>query len=132
MADQVNPTGSLAPGLSQTQLMAARPQPAQETPRAAKTADAGLKGQESRPTAESAATLDTAVKEFMDYLRQSRSDLMFQVDESSGHTYFKIVNAQTKAVIRQVPSEEILAMARKLRELVNPKGASGVLMDREG
>ena len=32
----------------------------------------------------------------------------------------------------QVPSEELLAMARKLREFAEEMGASGVLLDKEG
>lgn len=132
MADQVNPTGSLVPGLPLTLLAAVKPQAAQEKPRAAKPADPAPKGTESRRTDASAENLDTAVTLFKDYLEQSQSDLMFQVDESSGRTYFKILDATTKEVIRQVPSEEVLAMARKLRELATPKGAKGVLVDKEG
>ena len=132
MADQVNPTGSLVPGLPLTLLATVKSQPAQEKSRAAKPADPAPKGTESRRTDASAENLDTAVNMFKGYLEQSQSDLMFQVDESSGRTYFKILDAATKEVIRQVPSEEVLAMARKLREMATPKGATGVLVDKEG
>lgn len=132
MVDQVNPTGSLAPVLSLTLPVAVKPPPAQEKPRANKAADPAPQGPEAQPADQSSKALDTAIKEFKQYLQQSNSDLMFQVDESSGRTYFKVVDANTKEVIRQVPSEEILAMARKLRELANPKTAPGVLVDKEG
>ena len=132
MVDQVNPTGNLAAALPLTSTVAARPPSAQEKPRATKPADPAPKGPDGQPADQSAKALDTAVKEFQDYFTQSQSDLSFQVDESSGHTYFKIVNSATKEVIRQVPSEEILAMARKLRELADPKSAPGVLVDKEG
>ena len=60
-----------------------------------------------------------------------KSWYVFQYDKDSGLTYFKIVSAKTGEVIRQVPAEEIITMARKLRELANPKDAQGVLMDQE-
>jgi flagellar protein FlaG len=109
-----------------------KPQAIQEKPRAAKAADPAPKGPENRRTEESAKALDTAVQDVKAYLREFQSDLLFQVDESTGHTFFKVVDAKTQEVIRQVPSEEILAMARKLRELASPKEASGVLVDKEG
>ncbi len=132
MVDQVSPTGSLAPVLSLTLPVAAKPPTAQEKPRANQAADPAPKGPEGQPVDQSAKALDTAIKEFKQYLQQSQSDLMFQVDESSGRTFFKVVDANTKEVIRQVPSEEILAMARKLRELADPKTAPGGLVDKEG
>ena len=130
MADQVNPMGSLAPSLPLTLQAATQAPQVQEKPKPSRPATPPPQeaGRGDVPT----ESLESAVKAFEDYLKQSPSDLMFKVDESSGRTYFKIVDAVTKDVIRQVPSEEILAMARKLRELANPKTASGVLVDREG
>lgn len=132
MADQVNPTGSLAPVLSLIPVLKARPSSVQEKPLATKPADSALKGAEEPRTDASAKALDAAAQEVKDYFQQSQSELMFQVDKSSGRTYFKIVDARTKEVIRQVPSEEFLAMARKLREITTSKGAPGVLVDKEG
>jgi flagellar protein FlaG len=132
MVDQVNPTGSLAPGTSLTFVAISRPQPVQDKPKAAKPAEAPSQEAGDGRGESAPATLDAAVQAFSEYLRQSKSDLVFQTDASSGKTYFKIVDSKTQEVIRQVPSEEILAMARKLRELANPKGAQGVLVDREG
>jgi flagellar protein FlaG len=77
-------------------------------------------------------TLGAAVQDVKNYLQQLPSELQFGVDKGSGSFYFKVVNPATREVIRQVPSEEVLAMARKLREFANPKTASGVLMDKEG
>lgn len=132
MADQVNPIGGLAPGLPLTILAAAKPQPVPEKPRPARPAEARPARPEEEGAAPAGPALESAAQAFAAFLQQSRSDLSFQVDESTGRTYFKVVDSKTQEVIRQVPSEEILAMARKLRELGDPKGASGVLMDEEG
>ncbi len=132
MADQVIPTGSLAPPLPVTALAVPRPLP-QERDRAPKTAEIRVpKGTEDRSVDPSAKTTATALEELQAFLKQTRSELSFQVDESSGRTIFKLINPDTREVIRQVPSEEILAMARKLRALATPKGAPGVLVDKEG
>lgn len=133
MADQVTPAGGLAPGLPLTILVAtAKPQQVPERPRPSRPVEPQPVLREEGDGEASGPALESAVKAFEAFLQQSRSDLQFQVDESTGRTYFKVVDSKTQEVIRQVPSEEILAMARKLRELVDPRDASGVLMDREG
>ena len=132
MADQVNPVGGLAPGLSLPILAAIKPQPPPDKPRPARPVGDPSQRSEGEPAEASGPALDSAVKAFQAFLQQNQSDLSFQVDESTGRTYFKLVDSKTKEVIRQVPSEEILAMARKLRDLGDPRGASGVLVDEEG
>jgi flagellar protein FlaG len=133
MVDQVNPTGSLAPVLILTPQVATRPQPVQDTSVPVNPARPQPTRLEGGPAPASGPSLDSAVQQVKDFFQQSQSQqLQFQVDPSSGETVFKIVDPQTKEVIRQVPSEDILAMARKLRELDQSKGASGVLVDKEG
>jgi uncharacterized FlaG/YvyC family protein len=75
--------------------------------------------------------LDEAVKSLQDYIKPQEV-ITLQVDKESGQPYVKIVNAQTKQLILQIPSAQVLAMARKLQEMATPQGASGVLVDQEG
>ena len=131
MADQVNPLGSLAAGILPTLQVAAKP-PAPANPNPAKVADSQPKGPEERPADVSAKTLDKAAQKLKEYFQSSQSDLKFSVDNDTGDVVFKIINATTQEVIRQVPSEEVLVMAHKLRGLSKPQDASGVLMDKEG
>lgn len=132
MADQVNSIGGLAPGLPLTILAAVKPQPVPEKSRSARPVEPQSKRLEGEGAPPAGPALESAAKAFQAFLQQAQSDLSFQVDESTGRTYFKLVDSKTKEVIRQVPSEEILAMARKLRDLGDPRGASGVLVDEEG
>lgn len=143
MADQVNPLGSLAPGLPPTPPVPTVPATAARLPsvpettlRPSLTQAADHQGPDgkgpSAPGVSSEQTLGAAVQDVKNYLQQLSSELQFGVDKGSGSFYFKVVNPATREVIRQVPSEEVLAMARKLREFANPKTASGVLMDKEG
>jgi flagellar protein FlaG len=126
MADQVNPVGSLAAGTLQ---VIAKPPPTSEKTQTVKTADSQPKQQEGRSLDVSGQNLDAATKSIQDYLKNSQSDLKFSVDKDSGRPVFQIINASTHEVIRQVPSEEVLAMAHKLEKLANPQNSSGVLMD---
>ena len=135
MADQVNPLGTLAPGLPPASPVAAAtvtrvpsgPDPT--TPRPVTPAPG-----QGVPTAppSSPAALQGAAQDVQKYLPKASSELQFDVDKSTGRFLFKVINPVTKEVIYQVPSEEVLAMARKLRELDQPKGAAGVLVDKEG
>jgi len=143
MADQVNPTGGLAPGLSVALLLAANTKPAQDKTKAASVADTAVstsevfsipsddkKGNDSRTS--SSPVPSSAVEQLNSYLQRSGTDLKFKVDQATGRTVFKIVSQNNGEVLLQVPSEEMLSMARKLRELTEQMDASGVLLDREG
>lgn len=45
------------------------------------------------------------------------SDLKFDVDKDSGERVVKVIDQATKEVIRQIPSEEMLSIARSLDKL---------------
>lgn len=62
----------------------------------------------------------------------SQTELKLQVDVGSGRTVFQVVQQSTGAVVLQVPSEEVLGMSRRVRELESQPGAPGALVDREG
>lgn len=63
----------------------------------------------------SRAELEVAVKKMQDYATQIISrDLSFSVDEASGETVIRVVDPETDEVVRQIPSEEVLRIARSL------------------
>jgi len=65
-------------------------------------------------------------------LKLANSSLEFKVDKSTGISYFKIVDATTGQVVRQVPSADVLAMAQKLQDFSDHKDPAGILLDQEG
>jgi flagellar protein FlaG len=132
MADHVNPMVSSASGLPSVLLAAAAPRSAPDKPRPVKIADSQPKEPGSRPTAISADTPQTAMEQLNGYLQEAGSELQFRVDPGTDRTFFRLVSASTGEVLLQVPSEEMLAMARSLRALDKQMGASGVLMNKEG
>jgi flagellar protein FlaG len=58
--------------------------------------------------------LDQAVKAVNDFVQSANNSLQFSVDEGSGKTVVKVIDIATKEVIKQFPSEEMLAIAKAL------------------
>ena len=58
--------------------------------------------------------IDQAVQQIQSYLNDSQRQLRFQVDADSGRTIVTVVNPETKEVIRQIPGDEVLKLARAM------------------
>lgn len=58
--------------------------------------------------------VDQAMKDVKQALPLQARNLQFSIDEDTGKTVVKVVDPTTKEVIRQIPSEEILAIAKAL------------------
>ena len=61
--------------------------------------------------------LRDAVQRANETVQVLRSNLQFTVDEATGVDVVKFIDIKTKEVIRQIPSEEMLALARRLDEI---------------
>jgi flagellar protein FlaG len=61
------------------------------------------------------------MRKLSETLAAAQRNLTFRVDEGSGRTVITVVDASTHEVIRQIPSEEVLALSRAL------EAASGLL-----
>lgn len=59
-------------------------------------------------------TIEEAVKKVNEFVKPINNSLSFNLDEESGQTVIKVVDLTTKEVIRQIPSEEMLAIAKAL------------------
>ena len=58
--------------------------------------------------------LDSAVKAANDFVSSVNSSLEFSVDKETDRFVVKVVDINTKEVIRQIPSEEMLNIAKAL------------------
>ena len=65
----------------------------------------------------SAEAVKQAARQINDFLRSSASDVEFSVDDESSHVVVRVVDSQTKQVIRQMPSEEMLAISHSLDQM---------------
>jgi flagellar protein FlaG len=55
-----------------------------------------------------------AVKEIRQNVGGNSTNLQFTVDEASGRTIVSVIDSETRQVVRQIPSEEIMRMARAM------------------
>ncbi|WP_374277833.1 flagellar protein FlaG [Azonexus sp.] len=58
--------------------------------------------------------LEKATKEMNDFVQTINSSIEFSVDKDTGSTVVKVIDTATKDVLRQIPSEEMLAIARAI------------------
>jgi len=56
-------------------------------------------------------------RQINDFLKSSASEVQFTVDGESDRVVVRIVDTQTNKVIRQMPSEEMLAVSKSLDKL---------------
>ncbi len=66
--------------------------------------------------------LDHSVRNLNDFVQSVKRNLQFSIDNDSGRTVVKVVDADTDKVIRQIPSDEVLAMAKRLEEQAGEPG----------
>ena len=64
-----------------------------------------------------AEQVKAAVEHINKFVQAFSNDVTFAVDEDTGIQVVKVVDTKTKDVIRQFPSEEILAIAKALDQL---------------
>lgn len=64
----------------------------------------------------SAAEVREAARKAQEVLQSKSNSLVFSLDKDSGKTVVKVVDSATDEVIRQFPSEEMLALAKSLEE----------------
>ncbi|PID42455.1 MAG: flagellar biosynthesis protein FlaG [Proteobacteria bacterium] len=60
--------------------------------------------------------LEKAVTRLNDYIQSVQRDLHFNVDDDSGRMVVKVVDRNTNEVVRQIPDEVALNMARNLHQ----------------
>ena len=65
---------------------------------------------------QSLGNVETAVAKINDYVQSIQRDLQFTVDEDLDKTVVKVVDGHSGELIRQIPGEVFLELARKLNE----------------
>ncbi len=61
--------------------------------------------------------LEEAVKAVNDFLKPINNALQFNIDDETGKTIVKVVDATTNELIRQFPSEEMLSIAKAIDQM---------------
>jgi len=61
--------------------------------------------------------LQAAMKEVQEQVRNSAQNLQFSLDDETGKTVVRVVDAENGEVIRQIPSEELMAIAKSIGQM---------------
>jgi flagellar protein FlaG len=69
-----------------------------------------------------AEDIEGTVRRLNELMAERERSLSFRVDELSGRTVITVLDVTTQEIVRQIPSEEVLALARALEK-------SGALLD---
>lgn len=85
---------------------------------------------------QSAEQIQQATRDISDYIQSVSRSLNISVDGDLGTTVIQVVDAETEELVRQIPAEEILQIARFLSEQQasadNADSVRGLLIDQEG
>lgn len=82
-----------------------------------KTHEKSYPGVPDRSNKAPAEELARAVNQLNGYMEETHRSLRFSVDDDSGRTIVRVIDTENDEVIRQIPSEEMLALIRHFNEV---------------
>ena len=103
---QFNTAPPPAPGSRET--VSPPPRRAPELPAQAAQAPAAPPGVEP---------IRQAARQINDFLKSAKADVEFSVDSESNHVVVRVVDSQTRQVIRQIPSEDMIALSKSMEQM---------------
>lgn len=102
-------------GSSQRPFVAHTPAPGTPTTSSATGQDSkGTGTSRPKPGKEELLAITKTVN---DFVKPLNSTLQFNIDDSTGLTVVKVIDTDTKEVIKQIPSEDMLALAKALDQI---------------
>ena len=110
-----NEVGMFKPVLPQ----AAQTSPTAPVERAQRPAAVGQgleRAKEAEKAEEANESIDGVVSDLNKLVRDLQRELQFSVDRESGETVIKVVDRETDEVLRQIPSDEVMRLRKRLEE----------------
>jgi flagellar protein FlaG len=101
------------------------------TPESGKRQIVSTDGKALPPTGQAEVTQEEiaeAVRDISTYMQSMSRELQFQLDDSSATTVITVTDPETSEVVRQIPTEEVVAIARYIAEIA-PDPLRGLLVD---
>jgi flagellar protein FlaG len=84
------------------------------SPTATTVAAAPRPSQVEQSTAPSREVVDQAARRIEDFVKSVGRSLSFSVESGTGHSVLRVVNPNSGEVIRQLPAEETMRIARSI------------------
>jgi flagellar protein FlaG len=114
MISQVNASGSNPSAVAQS---AAGNRPVATDAAQAQSAPVEMPGNTAQAATPDAEQVKQAVQHINNVVKSMNSGLKFSVDDATGIRVVQVVDTQTKDVIRQIPTQEVLDIAKALDKL---------------
>ena len=73
--------------------------------------------------------LEKVVSQLNAYIQNTQRDVDFSVDDSTGRVVVRVIDSESEQVIRQIPSEDMLAISRHLIESLETEQPKGFLIE---
>ena len=73
--------------------------------------------------------LEKVVSQLNAYIQNTQRDVDFSVDDATGRVVVRVIDSVSEEVIRQIPSEEMLAISRHLVESLETEQPKGFLIE---
>lgn len=93
------------------------------------TVAVGVAEVEAEKAEVSQEALEEAVSQLKAYVQNAQRDMDFSVDDVTGRVVVKVIDSESKELIRQIPSEEMLAISRHLAETLEVDAPKGFLIE---
>jgi flagellar protein FlaG len=121
-----NPVDSKSSGFPALQMMSAKgtKENVVEIAQAKRLSEVKQEKIETKQTETETEDLFSVVVEINEHVQSIQRDLVFTVDEVSGRDVVTIRDTKSNEVIRQIPSEEMLRLARNLNEQLKEDDAA--------
>ena len=111
MVNDIGTIKAVLPQTAQTSPTATVGRPEQERARTGQT-----QAKQSEKPDKDSEPLENVVSDLNKLARELHRELQFSVDNDSGDTIIKVVDRETQEVLRQIPSEEIMQLRKRLEE----------------
>jgi flagellar protein FlaG len=88
--------------------------------------------QKQQNNVETDLSIENALAEITEFVQDNGRQLNFSVDEGSQKNVVKVTDSETGEIIRQIPSEDVLRLSERLKDLQLDVGnAVGVLFNKQ-
>lgn len=111
----------------ESEAQASKQRSVQETDKVAENS-----ADKSEQSGSNSVNIESAVAEISEFVQSQNRSLAFSVDEKSQRSVVEVKDTDSGEVIRQIPSEEVLALSERIKELQTDVGAAvGVLFNKQ-
>lgn len=85
----------------------------------------------ANPADNTSELVEKAIGDINEFVQAQNRQLNFSYDETSSRSIIKVTDVESGEVIRQIPSEEVIKLAERIRDLQSEIGAAvGILFNK--